>query len=124
MAATTVAEIAHPGALNSNFRLGPFKGKIVRVTGGDAVGTGTTAWAANTGVNVTAAAIGLTRVVHVAPMGGWKLVADGSLGLNAAAEILSNGVSFNLHSFGSNTAAAHQDMSSNTYVCDCIVLGY
>lgn len=124
MAATTVAEIAHPGALNSNFRIGPFKGKIVRVVGGDGAGTGTTAWAANTGVNVTAAAIGLTRIVHVVPLGGWKLVADGSLGLTALPEVLSNGTSVNLHSFGSNTTSALQDLTSNAYTCDFMVLGF
>jgi hypothetical protein len=124
MAATTVAEIPNPGALSSRFRIGPFKGKIMRCVGGDSAGTGTTAWAADTGVTITAEAMGFTRVVHVIPLGGWKLVADGSLAMTATPEVVTNGTVLRLHSHGSNTAAALQDITSNAYTLDFMVLGY
>lgn len=125
MAATLVEEVAFPGGLSSNFTLGPFRGKILKVTGGDAAGTGTTAWAADDGVSFTAAAVGMRVINHAFCLGQW-MNSDQSLALSAAAEIAGTptGATVKVHSHGANTAGlALQDITSNTYVVYVAVLG-
>lgn len=127
MATTAVAEVAFPGGLTSNFTLGPFKGKIVQVTGGSSANAtvGTTAWAADDGISFPASAVGM-RVVNFAFCLGQWMNSDQSLALSAAAEIAGTptGSTVKVHSHGSNTSgSALQDITSDTYTVYMLLLG-